>query len=253
MGVFFLPSLSLEIFVMIFKRKILPILVFLMLFSQSSFSQDQNVLDILDAIQKDLKTLEKAVYSDSASLNSNTTSELKEKYGIISSKVVIYCARFIKDRRPDLLIKLIEKMKEEDIKFFIIGDGPFKPDFSIYQNVRDFGALYDEKIKAELFSMADFSFQPAWTGLSVVESFAHGVPYITLKKSESIYQCVEYSYIIHGFNGIIAQDLSEAQDLLTNTNDELLKKMKNNSITFVDKNLTLKGMVDKFVNNIRYL
>ena len=63
---------------MIFKRKILPILVFLMLFSQSSFSQDQNVLDILDAIQKDLKTLEKAVYSDSTSLNSNTTSELNQ-------------------------------------------------------------------------------------------------------------------------------------------------------------------------------
>ena len=78
MGVFFLPSLSLEIFVMIFKRKILSILFFLLLFSQNSYSQDQNVLDILEAIQKDLKTLEKAVYSDSVSLNSNTTIELDQ-------------------------------------------------------------------------------------------------------------------------------------------------------------------------------
>ena len=61
MGVFFLPSLSLEIFVMIFKRKILSILFLLLLFSQNSYSQDQNVLDILETIQKDLKTLEKAV------------------------------------------------------------------------------------------------------------------------------------------------------------------------------------------------
>ena len=78
MGVFFLPSLSLEIFVMIFKRKILPILFFLLLFSQNSYSQDQSVLDILETIQKDLKTLEKAVYSDSVSLNSNTTIELDQ-------------------------------------------------------------------------------------------------------------------------------------------------------------------------------
>ena len=73
-----MPSLSLEMFVMIFKRKILSILFFLLLFSQNSYSQDQNVLDILETIQKDLKTLEKAVYSDSVLLNSNTTIELDQ-------------------------------------------------------------------------------------------------------------------------------------------------------------------------------
>ena len=78
MRVFFLPSLSLEIFVMIFKRKILSILFFLLLFSQNSYSQDQNFLDVLETIQKDLKTLEKAVYSNSVSLNSNTTIELDQ-------------------------------------------------------------------------------------------------------------------------------------------------------------------------------
>jgi len=65
-------------FVMIFRRKILYILVFLFLFCQNSNSQDQNVLDILETIQKDLKTLEKAVYSDSVSLNSNTTIDLDQ-------------------------------------------------------------------------------------------------------------------------------------------------------------------------------
>ena len=73
-----MPSLSLEMFVMIFKRKILPILVFLFLFSQNSYSQDHDVFEILETIQKDLKTLEKAVYSDSVSLDSNTTIELDQ-------------------------------------------------------------------------------------------------------------------------------------------------------------------------------
>jgi len=39
--------------------------LFFLLFTQNSFSEDQNVLEILEIIQKDLKTLEKAVYSDS--------------------------------------------------------------------------------------------------------------------------------------------------------------------------------------------
>jgi len=76
--VFFLPSLLLEIFQMIvFKRKILSVLILVFLFIfQSSYAQDQNVLEVLETIKKDLKTLEKAVYSDSITTNSNTTNEL---------------------------------------------------------------------------------------------------------------------------------------------------------------------------------
>ena len=63
-----------------FKKKIVTALFFffLLFFSQNSYSEDQDVLEILEIIQKDLKTLEKAVYSDSVSLNSNTTIELDQ-------------------------------------------------------------------------------------------------------------------------------------------------------------------------------
>ena len=73
-----MPSLLLEIFVMIiFKRKILSFFIlFFSLFAQNSYSQDQNILEILEIIQKDIKTLEKAVYSDSSSKDLNTTSKL---------------------------------------------------------------------------------------------------------------------------------------------------------------------------------
>jgi len=63
----------------IFKRRILLVfLLFLLLFSQKSFSEDQNVFEILEIIQKDLKTLEKAVYSDSISIDSNTTGKINQ-------------------------------------------------------------------------------------------------------------------------------------------------------------------------------
>ena len=63
-----------------FKKKIVTALFFffLLFFSQNSYSEDQNVLEILEIIQKDLKTLEKAVYSDSVTVSSNSTTELDQ-------------------------------------------------------------------------------------------------------------------------------------------------------------------------------
>ena len=63
-----------------FKRKItIPFLLLFLLFAQTSHSQDQDVLEILEIIQKDLKTLEKAVYSDSDSEDLNIKIEVKTK------------------------------------------------------------------------------------------------------------------------------------------------------------------------------
>jgi TolA-binding protein len=62
-----------------FKKKItITFFLFFLLFTQNSFSEDRNVLEILEIIQKDLKTLEKAVYSDSNSTISNSTIEFDE-------------------------------------------------------------------------------------------------------------------------------------------------------------------------------
>ena len=59
-----------------FKRKItIPFLLLFLLFAQTSYSQDQDVLEILEIIQKDLKTLEKAVYSDAGSEDLNIKTE----------------------------------------------------------------------------------------------------------------------------------------------------------------------------------
>jgi len=188
--------------------------------------------------------------SNHKSLIKKSTFNLKKEYRINSSRVVLYCARFIKDRRPDLLLELIEMMKEEDVSFIIIGGGEYKPDFSSFNKVHDFGALYDTKIKAELFSMADISFQPAWVGLSVVESFANGVPFITLKKSKSFPQGVEYNYIFHNNTGFIANNLKDVSDIIMKTSNSEIKIMKKNCVNYVKNNLKLEQMVQRFLNGI---
>ena len=63
----------------IFKRKILLLFILsLLLFTHKSFSEEESISLILETIQKDLKTLEKAVYSNSSANNSNSFSEFDQ-------------------------------------------------------------------------------------------------------------------------------------------------------------------------------
>ena len=59
------------------KNKILFFLFFLF-FSQNSFSEDNNILEILEVIQNDIKTLEKAVYSDNFDASDSSKKELDQ-------------------------------------------------------------------------------------------------------------------------------------------------------------------------------
>jgi tol-pal system protein YbgF len=55
-----------------------PLIFFIILFSRNCYSENHNLYEVLELIQKDLKTLERAVYSDSFSLNNETTNNTSE-------------------------------------------------------------------------------------------------------------------------------------------------------------------------------
>ena len=60
-----------------FIRKVLFLKLFFLsniFFNVNSFADNHNIYEILEQIQKDLKTLEKAVYSDSSNLNNLSTN-----------------------------------------------------------------------------------------------------------------------------------------------------------------------------------
>jgi glycosyltransferase involved in cell wall biosynthesis len=176
---------------------------------------------------------------------------LREKYKISQQRVLIYCARFNEPgRRVDLLVNLIENTSPLAFAFVIIGDGKLKPDFSGYKNVHDFGALYDRKIKDELFSMADIYFQPGWVGLSIVEAMSYGKPVFTFNRSVSVMQCVEYSYIQHDYNGMIFENMESCLDQLARITDEEIVRMGNNAREYVRSELTMDTMTNNALTAI---
>jgi hypothetical protein len=82
MGLLFAIIITTNVFMRLLIKLIFINFVSFLLFSTSiSFSQDQQVQEILENIQKDLRTLERAVYSQSFSENSdaNTTQKASTK------------------------------------------------------------------------------------------------------------------------------------------------------------------------------
>lgn len=180
----------------------------------------------------------------SAYAPAETIGQLKSKYAIQEERILIFCARFNSYRRIDLLLEVIQSLDKNRFGFIIIGAGENKPDFSRFPNVHDFGKVYDDSVKRELFSIADIYFQPGWVGLSIVEAMAYGKPIFTFKRTEDTLQCVEYSYIKDSLNGRIFSTVTECLSTIETISDDELKKMGANARTYVKNNLTIEHMVN---------
>lgn len=170
---------------------------------------------------------------------------LKKKWGIGQEIIFIFCARFENNfRRTDLLVDTIERLNTEKYGFIIIGDGKNKPDFSRFMNVHDFGAVYDDSLKRELFAMADIYFQPGWVGLSIVEAMAYGKPVFIFRRSEETLQCVEYCYIEEGKNGLIFDDMDDCMQQIALLTKEQILGMGENARQLVKEKLTPRQMME---------
>lgn len=176
---------------------------------------------------------------------------LKQKHGIQQEKILIFCARFNNaDRRTDLLVKLIGLLDNKLFGFIIVGGGTLKPDFNGLSNVYDYGEVYDRNLKNELFNIADIYFQPAWVGLSIVEAMAYGKPIFTFKRSPSLLQCVEYSYIEHGKNGLIFDNIDSLISNLEILSTSEIDAMGNQARYYVKANLMSEKMVTSALSSL---
>lgn len=180
---------------------------------------------------------------ENAVFDSEKKKALKEKWHITQEVVLIFCARFENNyRRTDLLLETIQQLDAQQYGFIIIGAGKNKPDFSPYPNVHDFGAVYDNTVKRELFAAADIYFQPGWVGLSIVEAMAYGKPVFTFRRSEETLQCVEYCYIDEGKTGLIFDDMDDCLTQIRNLKREAIERMGRKAQVLVKEKLTPRQM-----------
>ena len=91
------------------KKQIIIFLFFLsLIFSFNSRAEDKNIYEVLELIQKDLRTLEKAVYSDTLSLSSSLSSNDNKSLGTTNE---------LDQNSEDVLTRHLLKLSEIEKQF----------------------------------------------------------------------------------------------------------------------------------------
>lgn len=189
-------------------------------------------------------TVDRTYYKNLDEKRMRNILDLKKKYGIKQQTIFVSCYRFTnKSRRTDLLLKVIEELDPNKYAFIIIGDGFLKPDFALFQNVYDFGAVWDNKRKTELFFVSDFYLQFGGIGLSIVEGMAYSKPVITMRRSKEIKHGTEYYYLRNRFNSIILSDIKKFEQSLIHITPSKYVSLSHNALRTYNNELQMSRMI----------
>lgn len=136
---------------------------------------------------------------DYQGLPTGTKELVLQRYGIRTRKNIICVGRFEKRKRIDHLIAALRRMDRRDVGLILVGpdsDGLLKDieDANIYW----LGEMYGNE-RLDLLSSADVYCLPGAVGLSIVDAFHCGLPFVTEEGDES----AEIGYLKPGENGLI--------------------------------------------------
>ena len=176
-----------------------------------------------------------------------TRENVLAEYGIHTKKNIICVGRMQKRKRVDQLPKALAYMNRPDIGLILVGPDPDGILANIKgDNIFKLGPLYEDK-KFDLLSSADVYCLPGAVGLSIVDAFHCGLPFVTEEGDES----AEIMYLKDGVNGfIVPRDDIPAmshQLLLLLDNDALRGRFSNAAKREIREN----GSMNKFCSGFR--
>ena len=126
-------------------------------------------------------------------------ANILDKYGIKTKKNIICVGRIQKRKRLEHLLEAFRYMNRGDIGLILVGPDPdaILKGF-IADNIYKLGALYGND-KFDILTAADVYCLPGAVGLSIVDAFHCGLPFVTEDGDES----AEIMYLRDGVNGFV--------------------------------------------------
>lgn len=193
---------------------------------------------------------EKLSYSD--------RKETRLQYGFNEDSIVLIAiGRLMKKLKLEQVIDAIKVQtdKGQDIRLFIVGDGPEKVDLEKLVNILEikekivfYGACHNEEELAKLYNASDYSVVMGKVGLSAMHSLAYGIPMITNNNLDEHFPEIEA--IIEGETGFYFQkdDISDFELKLRPL--PYRGYMYNKCINVIEKNYTPQRQGELIVNTI---
>jgi glycosyltransferase involved in cell wall biosynthesis len=128
-----------------------------------------------------------------------TKENILAEYGIKTEKNIICVGRMQKRKKINHLVEALLSMNRRDVGLILVGPDPEEILKNIKgENIFKLGPIYGDK-KLDLLSSADVCCLPGAVGLSIVDAFYCGLPFVTEEGDES----AEIMYLKDGVNGFV--------------------------------------------------
>ena len=187
------------------------------------------------------------LYIDYQGFSPGTTREkVLAEYGIQTKKNIICMGRMQKRKRIDHLAEALASMNRPDIGLILVGPDPEGILDGIRGNtIYKLGPIYGNK-RFDLLTASDVYCLPGAVGLSIIDAFHCGLPFVTEDGDES----AEIGYLQNGINGFVVRrgdikDLSEKLTLLID-NDELRRDFSDAARQEIETNGHINAMCRGF-------
>ena len=155
----------------------------------------------------DTKVVKTASVMDAAS-----KERKKSELGLDHSPVAVFCARLTKNKALPFLVEACRAAREKfgEFTLLVIGDGHHGPWLREQAKkeiwIRPLGLLYGAE-KAEVLALSDVFLLPSAVGLSILDSFAAGLPLLSARFGN---HGPEIAYLKDGVNGLMTDATVEA-------------------------------------------
>jgi glycosyltransferase involved in cell wall biosynthesis len=168
--------------------------------------------------------------------------------------VGLFCGSLYKEKAVDYLVSASSRVAEQVPGFhlLVIGAGPdealVKRAAETSPHIRYLGPLFNAA-RAVYFRMADVFLNPGLVGLSILDSFAAGLPLITTRRAK---HSPEIAYLIDGENGMLADgDSGEFAQVVSRAlgDPDLLRRLKRGAQFAADR-YTIENMVENVKRGI---
>ena len=166
----------------------------------------------------------------------------------------VFCGRLVAYKAIPFLLETIIKVKKEvpDFRMVIVGDGPARPQVDEFCKNNPWcvcvGAQYGAA-RVPYLSLGDVWLNPGLAGLSILDSFALGIPFFTV---ESASHGPEIDYLDVGVNGDVSvPEVNAFAEMVAGVlqDTDRLQNMKT-AAQAAGRQYTMKNMVTNFTEGV---
>ena len=190
-------------------------------------------------------------------VSSAQLDELKGDLGITSDEVGVYVGGMYREKRLAYLIAACDEIRARIPQFHMVfvGAGPEAPQVAEASRVRPWmhhlGARFGYD-KVALTLLGKLQLMPGLVGLTILDSFALGVPLVTVADSE---HSPEVDYLEDGVNGVMLPVGTTPQTYAVRVvellHDEAARAQLVEGCEQARAQYTMQAMVERFVTGVR--